>query len=303
MEDWLWIVVDDRSEVKVPDFDDVRVSIIESQGQGVAHARNSGAEKAQDGPILFLDHDDWLPSRALETFLDGHKKAQAQERKDFGWVVYGDTDLVAPNSVRHYSPPEFSMEAVLNRIPMMPIGSLHLKRAWAKIGGFDPGMEFGLEDWEYWVNLARSGVCGWKVDETVYKYRMHNRGRRAFLNSNDEHMTKAQGMVRTIHQDLFNGERPMGCCGGSRRPRTTRPKTATVQKVNVASTTESDYVLVVYRGLQRGFHLRGKTSGIQYYVEAPGEYVRVGMAGRYGMHKSDLPHLRAYGPGVFEVEK
>lgn len=299
MKDWTWIIVDDRSQVNIPEFSDERVQLIDSVGTGVGNARNTGAAEADNGPILFLDHDDWLPPHSLAGFLRGHEQAQQQEHKDFGWVVYGETDLVGEDAARHYSPPEFSMNTVLTRIPMMPIGSLHLKAAWAKVGGFKPEMEFGLEDWEYWINLARSGICGYRVEETLYKYRMHARGRRAFL-TNDENMVKAQDMVRTIHSDLFKGERPMGCCGGSRRPKTRRT-TPTAQTMSVA-TTEDDLVQVVYHGLQRGFHLTGKGTGTRYYIEGPGQRVRLSIAGKSGVYRQDVRQLSAYGPGMFEVQ-
>jgi hypothetical protein len=303
VKDWKLIVVDDRSVEELPDFDDARITVLPALGVGVANARNTGAAEADDGPILFLDHDDMLTKSSLAEFLAGMEAAQREKHNDLGWVIYGDTLIVQENSQRHFASPQYDFNRLLKEL-IMPVGSLHLKAAWLAVNGMKPQMEYGLEDWEYWIALGEIGICGWHVPKPLYIYRFHERGRRAFLKSNPGNYEQAQARMRDLHRATYKGESPMGCCGGNARRNPPRRRNAATQDqmVTLASAQPSDFVTVRYGGLMRGFFVTGKATGIKYWIEAPGELVTRKVAGTPGVHRRDLPQLARYGPGVFKVE-
>ena len=302
LADWKLIVVDDRSVEEIPDFDDERITVLSSLGVGVANARNTGAAEAEDGPILFLDHDDKLTSSALADFLAGLEAAQKEEHKDLGWVVYSDTLIVQGDSQRHFASPTYDFTRLLKEL-IMPVGSLHLKAAWSAVQGMKPQMEFGLEDWEYWIALGERGVCGWHVPKPLYIYRFHERGRRAFLKTNGDAWNQAQARMRDLHRATFKGEPPVSCCVGTVRRNRPAPQVRTKREIAALAVAQPhDFVSVRYHGLMRGFFVTGRATGIKYWIEGPGQLVTRKVAGNPGVHRTDLPQLARYGPGIFVVE-
>ena len=53
---------------------DSRIQVIHKENGGVSKARNSGIDKAKGEWLLFVDSDDWVEEKYVETFLKQAKK-------------------------------------------------------------------------------------------------------------------------------------------------------------------------------------------------------------------------------------
>jgi hypothetical protein len=64
--------------------------------------------------------------------------------------------------------------------------AMYRKEDWKRIGGYDPGMISGLEDWEFWIGLLKNGEKIYKLDTIGFYYRVKNNSRQTDLNRNNK---------------------------------------------------------------------------------------------------------------------
>lgn len=299
-EDWELIVVKDGgipiTSIRHYLEGDKRIRAFKtkSEASGVAYARNLAASKAQGRFLLPLDHDDILPPRSMEVMLEAWQAGG----RDFG-VVYGDVISFGVDFSKYMKMPEFFFTTLLRTL-IMPVGSLHEKDAWKQIGGWDPEFQIGLEDWEYWIRMAINGYHGYHVQEVVYHYRRHAKGRLAALRENPDQHEEAKAMVHKKHEEYYNGREPKMCRGcGRGRPVGHQPagQTAPVP-VAAAIVPQGGRVLVKYIGRRDGsFGVRGPSSGWSYSVPGGNGCQVYAPDGRPGVHPDDAQFFRRYDGG------
>lgn len=293
--DWKQVIVNDHSDVEFRDYDrlkqlfkDPRVTGKRASKLGVCNARNLAVETLDTELILPVDADDALPPDGIKLYLAGW-----EEKGDAG-IVYGDTLLVQANSQKVFPGHPYSFQLLLEQLPM-PVGALHRKSDWAKIGGWDPRMTGGLEDWEYWIRMGENGVCGYYIARITYHYRRHPRGRLAFLRTNPGHYDKAFAQMRELHKDTFNGRAPVGCCGGTTKAVATQGGHQAPAAQNVAAQMHAldtgDLVPIRYVGrMGGGFYVVGRVSGIRYLVPGQGELLKT-PDNRVGVDPQDVRYI------------
>jgi hypothetical protein len=294
-QDWEMVIVNDHSPESLQPLStlfaepNIRGAKLPAGITGTTYARNLAAEMVDAELLLPLDADDLLFEHAIESCVtEWYNGGQ-----DAG-IVYGNTVMFTANSQNHYASPPYDFDKLLEHL-FLPVGSLHRKSDWAKVGGWKTTMEFGLEDWEYWIALGELGVCGHRLNVATYKYRRHAGGRLAFLRTHPEAWKQAVQEIRSIHQDTYSGRRPMGCCGnaaanagGSVASGTgaaaRRPESVAAQ---MAATVSASLVPVEYIGPMSGFFEKGRKTGIRYSVEAPGRILKM-PDGRVGVDPKDV---------------
>lgn len=300
--EWQLIIINDQSEVPLdavrPYLRDDRILARKTtpEASGVAYARNLGASLAAGQFLLPVDHDDILPPRAMATLLEAWEAGG----KDYG-VVYGDVESFGVNFRRHMDMPKFFF-ATLLRTLIMPIGSLHEKSAWKEIGGWDSTFQIGLEDWEYWIRMAVNGYHGYHVEDVVYHYRRHAKGRLASLRGDPSKHEEAKALIHQKYEEYYNGREPKMCRGcGRGAPVGHRPahQPAPVPiMAAVASVAQQDRTLVKYIGSREGsFGVRGKASGWNYTVPGGHGCQVIAPDGKPGVHRDDVQYFRRYGGG------
>ena len=253
-------------------------------GSGVAYARNLAAEKATGPLLLPLDADDKLPKNAVTRFLEAWTGGEGSK----SGIVYSDVMMFGDGTRRSYVAPKYSFETLLHAT-YMTIGCLHRKSDWVRAGGWNPQLDIGFEDWEYWIHLGELGVCGHHVNEVLYEYRRHGEGRTAKLRADEDGWNTAYAALRNLHTDTFNGRLPMGCCGGSRSKASRLPASATAEVVDATSATLRNPTTMVYIGRRTGsFGMRGLV-GIRYRI--PGRGKDFPIDGR------DVTYFKKYGGG------
>ena len=167
--DWECIIVNDGSpdntETVAQEWveKDARFVYLKKENGGLSKARNSGIEMAVGEFILPLDADDLISKDYLSLSL------KAFEKDDLLKVVYCKAEKFG-NETGKWQLLDFSLEnlAINN---LIFCSAIFRKKEWQKIGGYDPKMIYGWEDWEFWISMLKNGgkvIC---LEETGFYYR------------------------------------------------------------------------------------------------------------------------------------
>ena len=137
---------------------------------GAGAARNLGAKQSHAPFVVFLDADDMLKPRFLETTLQAYKQ--------HGRYAYTDwlTEEQQTNFAVHTTP-EYTFRAVWERPSIHPVTTL-LPRLWFEaVGGFDEQMT-AFEDVDFFMKMLVHGYCGVRVPEPLLVYHLRSGFRR-----------------------------------------------------------------------------------------------------------------------------
>lgn len=206
-----------------------------TEAGGAGAARNIGAEMAFGTYLFFLDADDFLHPDALELLVEANRTdsynpvvysdytghayittelaAQLQragrliaydERDTYAHIAYKSFDYDCEKAVRQ---PESETEPYIWCL----VSALVPRDYHERIGGFDEGMG-SWEDWDYWLRMARAGICFRRIPERLVDYRFYSGTRR------EDGRQLAKGLLQYL-KEKFNGEDAMPCGGcGRKRP-------------------------------------------------------------------------------------
>jgi glycosyltransferase involved in cell wall biosynthesis len=162
------IVVDDGSTEagtdEVLDALPAEVVVLRQSNSGLAHARNSGLNRANTPYLMVLDADDRLRPGALKAM---RAPLDADSRLGFAYGIthfFGDWEgeLTMPA----YNPYKLLYRHMIGSTALFRHELLH------QVGGFDPAFG-GYEDWEFWLHALAHGWHGHRVDAITFDYRRH----------------------------------------------------------------------------------------------------------------------------------
>jgi glycosyltransferase involved in cell wall biosynthesis len=173
-----------------------RIRLIRQANAGPASARNTGFREARGRYILPLDADDRiLPSMLADTVaaLDAHAD------RGFAYTDYrffGDVE-------RTVRTPDFDVD-MLCRSNYITVCSLMRRTTWEAVGGYDPSMARGYEDWDFWLSCAERGISGVRVPEVLFEYRVRPGSRNAMAQA---HERELQRQIGRNHRALVTARR------------------------------------------------------------------------------------------------
>lgn len=181
--DWSAVIVDDgstdgcfdspqtRRAAGIPD--DPRITTLRTDNRGVAAARNTGLAQVSTPAVAFIDSDDAIEPRYMETLLNrlhGHDVVSCDYRykgpnlEDVGWIVQSP----APESLREFN--QFAIGAlVFDRASLVRL---------AGAAPFPSGTR--QEDWRLLRSLAGARWAP-PVREALYTYRLRPESRTTAL--------------------------------------------------------------------------------------------------------------------------
>lgn len=138
------------------------IKVVRQQNEGLAAARNAGFRAAAADFVLPLDCDDALTPTFLEEAVGGINSAA----RDVGFVF---SDMQASGALGGVLPRYLSRfdQLFLNRLPYC---LLLRKSAWESVGGYDPEMRDGYEDWEFNIRLVLAGWQGVHIARPLFIY-------------------------------------------------------------------------------------------------------------------------------------
>ena len=127
------------------DYKRENVTVIVTDNNGLAAARNTGIEVATGKYILPLDADDKIGQGYVEKAV-----SLLEKNPDLG-IVYCQASLFGAVET-DWDLPVYSLEAML--IDNVIFCSAFFRREdWLEVGGYDVGMIYGWEDYSFWLSL------------------------------------------------------------------------------------------------------------------------------------------------------
>lgn len=241
---------------------------------GTGYCRNYGVNIARSPLILFLDADDTLkPIDALGQMVNYWNQYQAAIYTDYvGQAVINEASarkLQKENRLQSYNPKTGEAIISYERRPFdcqkalaepttletaynWNLVSTLLPRAWHnEIGGFDDAMST-LEDWDYWLRLAKAGHCFKHLPEKLVRYRLRAGDRHIELDNKDGRQ-KAENVleyIRTKHKKLEIKDVGCGC-----RKQSQNGSSAVMEASSTMN--DNDFVQAVYIGRRGNHHILG----------------------------------------------
>ena len=148
--------IDELKKLTSPKF-----KVMQQPNQGVIAARNHAIAKARGKYIFPLDADDTIEKTFLEKCL------LLLENSPEHFFAYTWTNSTGADDFiweTRDSSPVFSLAE--NRMGY----AIFRKTAFDQVGGYNPVMAGGYEDWEFCVNLVAHGYVGRVIREPLYNY-------------------------------------------------------------------------------------------------------------------------------------
>lgn len=172
---------------------DPRFTYMEQENQGVVGARNAGIQKATGKVILPLDADDTISNEYMRLAV-AHFSAHPDTT-----VVYCDASFFGSKEGK-WELPEFTLETLALRNIIFNC-AFFKKEDWAKIGGYDGNLQHGLEDWEFWIHLLKSGGAVYKIPAVCFHYRQLDHSRNQSIAQ--QHYKEIYEYISVKHADLY----------------------------------------------------------------------------------------------------
>jgi glycosyltransferase involved in cell wall biosynthesis len=198
---WECIIVDDGSPDNTEEVAkkwcnaDNRINYAKKQNGGACSARNYGINLAKGTYILPLDADNKLGPQYMESAL---QEFISNERLK---VVYGIAEFFGNRSgVRRL--PKYTFKKLLCR-NLIDTCAFFYKRDWERIRGFDVNMVWGLQDWEFWINMLKDGGEVSRIESMQFYYRIHGSRISTELVRRPDRVREMRDYVVKKHIDVY----------------------------------------------------------------------------------------------------
>jgi glycosyltransferase involved in cell wall biosynthesis len=172
---------------------DKRISLVEQPNMGLAQARNAGIKAGSGRYVLPLDADDKIAPAMLE------KTVSCLEADPAIAIVY--TDALYFGS-QNYEQPTMEYDfATLCYQNHLNYCSLFRRDAWERVGGYNPNMVWGYEDWDFWIGCGEAGFFARHLAEPLLHYRV--KGESMFTRALS-HDLELRAQIILNHPRLYN---------------------------------------------------------------------------------------------------
>lgn len=193
LTDYEVVVVDDGSRdstsKRVRDWtavhSNVELRLVRQENRGIGEARNAGVQAATGVYVAFLDADDLWMERKLEAvagMLNGARPADLVCHDEWREENGTRTGRLTHGPYSSYRELLFKGNAVSTSAAVV-----RRDRVLA-VGGFSPDLRLnGMEDYDLWLRLARSGCSFEYLHEVLGIYRVHGGGIASRIEEHCEH--------------------------------------------------------------------------------------------------------------------
>lgn len=234
-------------------------SVMLEKNKGTPGALNEGVRRAYGKYIFILSADDMCESGCLEKHWN-HVRTKRDQ------VVYGDFQQFKDGE-RHkvLKLRQYDFDSMLYKNPM-PACIMYRRSAWKVVGGYPERMVYGREDWAFNIALGIKGFCGFKMPGlSGYLIRREgkNRSRRT---QGKEWRQRFLSQLASLYPGIYEGERPVGCCGGRGNARKAARRAASVPMAAKNLPGKAGLRLLEYVGGNTGSStFFGPVTGQRYY--------------------------------------
>ena len=171
--------------------------VINQDNQGLPSARNAGIAKAKGRYILPVDADDKIAPSFLE------KAVSVLEKDQRIGIVGGLTELFGAQT-GIFKLPKYTKSGCLLRNCLV-CTQMFRREDWCKVGGYNPNMIYGFEDWDFWLSLIELGRKVYQFNEVVFLYRKHSGSMIGNISSDEKKMMWLQGIENHPHLYRWRG--------------------------------------------------------------------------------------------------
>jgi len=198
------IIIDDGSTdldtiellQKISYNSDPKLKIITTLNQGVCKARNQAITSSKGIYLLPLDSDDYISPNLVylavkEMEENEHAKLVASNYKYFGRIN---------NTV---TLEEYSIEKLMGH-NLFVVTTMFRRKDFEKVGGFNIKMDKGLEDWDFWISIMKTGGEVKYLDGINFYYRMKPINESRNAGSAAVNHTKLRRQMWENNKDLYS---------------------------------------------------------------------------------------------------
>ncbi len=195
---WECIIINDgsrdHSEKVAKEYSqkDSRIRYFYQENAGVIAARNNAIEEAIGEFILPLDADDTISFNYMEKAVHVLKADSSCK------IVYGKAWLTGEKNEPFILPP-YSLEGLLRNNCIFN-SAIYRHKDFNDVGGYNPNMKEGYEDWNLWLSLLENGGYAHKLNEVVYYYRIQTQSRTTEADLNG---LKLRLQILENHKELY----------------------------------------------------------------------------------------------------
>ncbi len=199
-QNWECIIVDDGSidgsyEItKKIIGNDNRFILLKQENSGVCIARNIAAEKASGEFLLPLDADDKLAPTYIEKALSVFNTNQDCK------LVYSDLKFFGLRN-EIWLLPEYNYDSLLWKNQIV-VTALFRKSDFLQVGGYNPNMKDGCEDWDFYLSFLKPNDVVIKIPEILFFYRQKKALSRNMKACNNINMVRNQIVINHIDRYL-----------------------------------------------------------------------------------------------------
>jgi glycosyltransferase involved in cell wall biosynthesis len=143
-------------------YDRPHTRVLHTENQGLAAARNNGIREAVGKYILPLDADDKIASNYLE------KAINVLENTPEVGIVYSKAETFGAVKGPWFAA-EYSLRGMLLG-NLIFCTALFRKETWQAVGGYNPNMAHGWEDWDFWLSIIERGGEVYRIPEFLFFY-------------------------------------------------------------------------------------------------------------------------------------
>lgn len=173
------------------------VTLVSQVNKGLASARNTGIMNARAPYCLFLDADDMLAPNAVEeigkVIEETGSDVVAGSLKTFG--TSNETIILMPEPKLADFMPEDGKGR--NRIGYCAAVK---KDALLEVGGYNPRMTWGWEDYDLWFDLLKRGKRIVTIPDVLWLYRTKSE---SMWHDSMKHEDELWAQIKKNHPDVF----------------------------------------------------------------------------------------------------
>jgi len=203
--DWEMVIVDDGStdpatHQAVAACATAGARVIRTDNQGLAAARNTGIAAASGQYILPLDADD----RVAPTLLQ--EAVAVLDRQPEVGIVYCQAQFFGAES-GPWNLPAFTLQEMLLH-NLIFASAMFRKADWQRVGGYKPSMQYGWEDWEFWLSLLELGRQVYCIPQPLFFYRRRPDSMIAGMARRPDRQDYSFAQVLRHHRRLYAAHAP-----------------------------------------------------------------------------------------------
>jgi predicted O-linked N-acetylglucosamine transferase (SPINDLY family)/glycosyltransferase involved in cell wall biosynthesis len=173
-----------------------KIRLIEKSNGGLADARNAGIRFSRGDFILPLDADD----KIAPTFL-AKTVVLLEQRHDIA-IAYTDWVYFGAHMTKRAAL-DYDFARLCKKENLFTCTSLFRKKAWEAVGGYNPNMTRGVEDWDFWIGCGERGFVGQRIPESLLFYRAKDV---SMIHALQPHLPAMFARIILNHPKLYGAE-------------------------------------------------------------------------------------------------